>query len=124
MTTKNLDIVLAEKNKSLKAAFIASWDNSQLKAMQKKITDHFNGKRFEGREQVFAPSYRTFKYLSEIFGLAYTSSSSYAGYWICNDEISVLKYPGFKYIGFAMNETGEGFAILWDKDENEIIIPL
>jgi len=62
--------------------------------------------------------------ISERLGLAYTSSSSYAGYWVCNTEAYNDKFPGYHYIGFALSSDGKGYAILWNEKENEIIIPL
>lgn len=120
----SLDIAIAEKNKSLQARFLKEWTPAQFDEMQHAIAGHFSGKYFSSRYPHYQPSKRTFEEIGEIFGLAYTSSSAYAGYWICNDEIVCSKYAPYHYVGFALSQDGKAYGILWDKDENEIIIPL
>lgn len=119
-----LDKASQEKNASLKAGFLNQWTPAQFKTMKTAISRHFSNKYFSGRNMHFQPMPRTFENIDSIAGLAFTSSSSYAGYWVCNDEIVCSKYAGYKYIGFAMTEGNTPFAILWDASENEIITPL
>lgn len=120
----SLDIAIAEKNKSLKVGFLKQWTPQQFKMIESKIASHFREKEIQTLHGNYNPSFRTFDKLDEIMGIAYTSSSSYAGYWICNTEVYKAIYPGFHYIGFALSQDGKAYGILWDKDENEIIIPL
>lgn len=103
---------------------LKKWTPEQFKAMQKRIAQHFYGKEINTHHGIHNFGYVTFVSLSEIFGLAYTSSSDIAGYWVCNTEVYSPKFTGYKYIGFAMGEDQKGYAVLWDKDENEIILPL
>lgn len=119
-----LDKACEDKRKETKHSFLKEWTEPQFKSMKASIVRHFKNKYFSGRYYDFQPMYRRFPVLDEIMGLAYTSSSEYAGYWICNDEIVTSKHAPYKYIGFAMGEDQKGYAVLWDKDENELIIPL
>ncbi len=119
-----LDSFLNEKNANNKQTFLKEWTPEQFRLMRVTIANHFANKYFSGRNMDFQPQVRRFQELDAIMGLAFTSSSSYAGYWVCNDEIVTSKYAGYKYIGFAMNNENKGFAILWDNEEKEIIIPL
>ena len=119
-----LDTAIAEKNKSLKANFLHEWTPEQFKAIEKAISKHFSFKQLRTLHGNYPAYYMGFKALDQIIGLAYTSTSSFAGYWPCNTEVYNDKYPGFHYSGFAINNEGKCFAILDDKDENEIILPL
>lgn len=119
-----LDIATEEKNKQTEAKLLKEWKPEHFKFMQLAIISHFNYKYFSGRHCHYQPEYRGWQRLSEIFGFAYTSSSDFAGYWVCNDEIVTSKYPGFHYVGFVMAETGEKYALLMDNKENDIYITL
>lgn len=105
-------------------SFIQEWTPAQFKAIEKAISRHFSFKQIRTLHGNYPAFYMGFKALGEIMGLAYTSSSSYAGYWICNTEVYNDKYPGYNYMGFAISTKGKYYAILWDKNENEIILPL
>lgn len=124
LTPTYLDIAIAEKNKSLQAEFLKELNPEQFKTIQKAIAVHFSKGEIKTHNAVFPHVKRSFNQIDMIMGLAYTSSSSYAGYWVCNTEVYNDKYPGFNYIGFALSQDGKAYGILWDKDENEIIIPL
>ena len=107
-----------------KPTFLQEWTKEQFKAIEKAIARHFNNRELHTNKGEFLKYHRTFKMLAEIVGFAYTSSSSYAGYWVCNVELRYNQAPDFKYIGFAIDEANKYYAILWDKDENEILIEL
>jgi len=86
---------------------LQEWNETQFAKVRRKIAVHFM---------------KSYTYCDNWLGLAYTSSSSCAAEWVCNgvDAMS-KKYPTHRYIGFAMGEDGNVYAILWDKDENEIL---
>lgn len=124
-----LDTALAEKRKETEKTFLKEWNIDQFKNMEKAIAKHFSGIDIHtATTRYVVPNFhsikKNFESVANILGLAYTSSSMYAGYWICNIEAINFKYPGYHYVGFAMDDKNKGFAILWDKDENEIILPL
>lgn len=121
---KNVNTSVLDTMPKNNHAFLQEWTPSQFKAIEKAISRHFSFKQIRTLHGNYPAFYMGFKALEEIMGLAYTSSSSYAGYWICNTEVYNEKYPGYYYIGFAISTKGKYYAILWDKDENEIIIPL
>jgi len=67
----------------------------------------------------------SFARIDSILGLAYTSTSDFAGKWVCNG--GYLFPPNndtHNFIGFAINELGQVIGIADDKDENSIYIPL
>ena len=119
-----LDAALTQKANEIKATFLKEWNPEQFKSMQKAIRLHFANKTINTHHGGYVPYFRTFNALGEIMGFAYTSTGDYAGYWICNTAVYNDKYPGYDYTGFALSSDQKPYAILWDKDENEIIIPL
>ncbi len=106
-----------------KPSFLKDWTPAIFTKMQKRISAHFSGKPMSTTHGNYPEMYLSWTAVSDRLGLAYTSSSSYAGYWICNTEVYHDEYPGYKYIGFAMANR-RPVAILWDKDEKELIITL
>jgi len=123
MTNTNvLNTALQAKYKAIEATFLPEWTTNQFQAIKKAISNYFYCKPISTNKGIFTTY--SFKQLADILGLAYTSTSSYAGYWICNVELKHNTYTDYHYIGFALSTDNKAYAILWDKDENEIIIPL
>jgi hypothetical protein len=98
------------------------WTERDFKAMKKALKNFFLFKGLQTNNGVkICCSYAN---LENLLGLPYTSSSSYAGVWVTNSEVISNDYPNYHYIGFAITTGNKCVAILWDKDENEIIISL
>lgn len=119
-----LDIAAEEKRKKIQDSFLPEWNEEQFITTQKGIAAHFSGKPMETAHGNYPAMYLGWIAIGDRIGLAYTSSGLYAGYWVCNTDVYNPKYLGYRYVGFALSSDGKGYAILWDKDENEIIIPL
>ncbi len=128
MQTSNiLNDTLQADYKAISATFLKEWTPAQFTQIQRAIAKYFKGKTIEcktGRPGSNFYTFKTYEGVNEVFGLAYTSSGDYAGYWVCNVAALSPKYTGYKYEGFAIGADNKCYAILWDKDENEIIIPL
>ncbi len=107
-----------------KPAFLQEWTEAQFKAIEKAIAKHFSGQIVTTNKGRYPRTVYTWAAISNLLGLAYTSSSSYAGYWPCNEDAINNHYQTHKYIGFAISEDQKYYAILWDKEENEILIEL
>lgn len=107
-----------------KVTFLKEWTPKQFKAIEKKIATHFSGKAMNTLHGKYPAMYLNFVALDDRLGLAYTSSSSYAGYWICNTEVKSNQHPEYKYVGFAIGKDDKYYAVLQDKDENELIVEL
>lgn len=118
------ELSLERRNREMEKSFLPSWTPRQFEYMERKISAHFSYKPMQTLHGNYPEMYLGWQAVSERLGLAYTSSSSYAGYWVCNTEVYNSKFPGYHYTGFALSSNGKGYAILWDKDENEIIINL
>jgi hypothetical protein len=117
-----LDTAIAEKNKSLSASFKKEWNEADHKRMKQALKKAFVMKMIptkDGSRTIY-----TYAQLTELLGLPYTSSSAYAGLWVTNTEAYNTKYPGFHYIGFAITEDNKCYGILWDAEENEVLIQL
>lgn len=132
--TKNktlLDVLVNNAAAQIRKTFLKEWSIDQFIIVEKAISKHFvstgiNVTNTKTRHLI--PNLRDlkqrFENIDNVLGLAYTSSSSYAGYWVCNVEAQNDKYPGYHYTGFAMGAGNKVYAVLDDKDENEIILPL
>lgn len=110
-------------NTTLTTTFLKEWTPAQFKAVEKAISRHFSNREMKTTHGNYPPMFLLFTAVSDRLGLAYTSSSDYAGYWICNTEVSST-FPSYKYIGFALSDSGIVYAILWTKDEKEKLLPL
>lgn len=119
-----LDTALEQKRKATERTFLKEWTPDQFKGMEKVISRHFSGKEMKTRHGNYPALFLSFAAVGDRIGLAYTSTSKYAAYWVCNTEVHNWKFPGYHYIGFALGTNRKGYAVLWDKDENEIIIPI
>lgn len=119
-----LDTALTEKYKAIQNTFLNEWKPEQSRIVRIAIANHFSNREINTHHGKHPAKVRRYQELADIFGLAYTSSSNYAGLWVCNTEIYSNHYPGFKYIGFALTNDLTPYAVLWDKDENEILMPI
>lgn len=98
--------------------FIKDWNEKQQKRVNKAICNHLavqNFSKFWGK---------SFEQIENYFGLPYTSSSAYAGLWVCN---VIEYYKGsriYYYRAFAIAEDGYIYAILTNDKEQEIYIKI
>lgn len=109
---------IAEDIATAKAApvFIKEWSEKQQKKVNKAICVHFaaqNFAKFWGK---------SFEQIENYFGLPYTSSSSYAGLWVCNVREYYKGSAQYYYRAFAIAEDGCIYAILTNDEEQEIYI--
>jgi hypothetical protein len=106
----------------LKVHFLNEWTPKDFTLIQKAIAKHFKG-RFVSQSYGLRLTNGNFRHIDEVLGLAYTSSSSFALYGICNVELQ-YNNTEYNYQFFAISDDHKCYAILWDKDENEKIIKL
>jgi hypothetical protein len=102
--------------------FKQDWTEQDFRTVKNAIRRHLIGKELDTHKGKFIA--HTFEQLDNILGLAYTSSSSYAMYGICNVHLKHPFYPEYRYFCFALATDGTPYAELWDKDENELYIKL
>lgn len=99
--------------------FKKEWTKEDFSKMQKAIRQYFAGKTLVnhlGKKITFG---NTYKSIDDILGLAYTSSSAYAMYGVCNIQIDCKEFDGYHFSLFAISKTGNCFALVWDKNEFE-----
>ena len=62
------------------------------------------------------------KGVEDIFGLPYTSSSSFAAIWNTNVEAHYVMNPALKFEGVAISEKGDiiAYFLVIDRDGNEV----
>lgn len=110
------------KDTSKEPRFRLEWSERDFTNIQKAITAHFKrtGINLEKGQYIL----RTWQGIDQTLGLAYTSSSSYAMYSVCNVNAYLDFGHKYRYVCFGIDLHHSNYAILWDKDENEIIIPI
>jgi hypothetical protein len=102
--------------------FLKEWTDKEFKTIKQAIKKHFLFKAFrttQGTKTLY-----TYADIENLLGLPYTSSSSFAGVWVTNSEVYSPKYPELHYVGFAIGDDTKPYAILWDNEENETLLPL
>lgn len=105
--------------------FLNEWNETQCAAIQDAIELHFRNKTlYTHKGKIQLSILDTFDRLDTLLGLAYTSSSSYAGFWICNITLYYGSDEKWQYNAFTIGADGKFYAVLQDKDENEKIILL
>lgn len=112
-------------NTTPKTTFLKEWTPAQFKAIEKAIFKYFN-KLGQIVTETHGTLRTVYSYvgISNFLGLAYTSTSDYAAYWVCNVGAICEEYPQYQYIGFAIGVNGGYYAVIQDKEEKEIILPL
>lgn len=114
----------------MKKNFLKEWTPKQFKDVEKAIAKFIRSRYWIGSEKqpdkdiFIANGAKTFNQISDVLGLAYTSTSSFAGYWPCNDNLYLNNEKTFWLVGFALDNNSFVHAIFWDKDENEISFPI
>lgn len=100
----------------------SEWTKSDFKTVEKAISDYFKRTYVTTLHNVDTWSSKSFSHFAEVFGLAYTSSSSFAMYSICNTEVyfDYGKHWHFECFGLAEGHSGFVYALLRDNEENEI----
>lgn len=64
----------------------------------------------------------TFDGYDKKLGFAYTSTSSFAGLWICNDTLFLDCEQGVRILGFAMTSAHMAVAVCETEDEDMFYI--
>lgn len=108
------------------------WTDQETEKVEKSIREWLSNLTFSARirrginsTEYFLPPLKTEEQMNNLLGLAYTSSSEYAGLWVCNVEL-IVKHDGKRYFvqGFAMDNYGNIYAVCHDKKENDNYITI
>ena len=112
----------------MKTQFLQNWTTQQHKTAEQAIVKYLKSRFFEtlhsGENTTPFCGCKTFRDFDNILGLAFTSSSSFAGRWICNTELYLDIAREFMLIGFAMDKNHFVYATWRDKKERELTFPI
>jgi hypothetical protein len=112
----------------MKTQFLQNWTTQQHKTAEQAIVKYLRSRFFEtlhsGENTTPFCGCKTFRDFDAILGLAYTSSSSFAGLFICNTELYLDTASEFGLVGFAMDKNHFVYAIWQDKKERELTFPI
>lgn len=103
--------------------FITEWKPEQFRAINTAIRIHFSRKGADTKHHGHV-CFSRFEEWANCFGLAYTSSSEFAMYSVCNTYVYFDVLRNYTYSHFAIGKDGKYYAILWDREEKELIIQL
>ena len=99
------------------------WSKIELKFVLFQVNKWLNSRKFEsyhGDVKFFT----SVEQMDKVLGLAYTSSGRAACVSICNTELYLDARCRYIVRSFEMNEDCIVFAVCWDKNENELLIPI
>jgi hypothetical protein len=111
----------------MKIHFKTEWTPLDFRTAEKAIVKFVNSRYWETLHNPDStPFYNAKSYnsISDILGLAYTSTSSYAALWACNTELYLDTLHVYHLLGFSVSSYGFVFAIFQDINEKEIIFPI
>lgn len=114
----------AETAPEISDMFLPEWTNPLFNAMDKALIKHFKGKVLVTSDTGDEIPRSAFQDCAEIFGLAYTSSSSYAGYFCTNRDVYFDAAKQWRYHSFAIGIDRFFYAVIKDKAENFIVFKL
>lgn len=84
---------------------LKDWTDKQATIAEQKISKYFG---------------MPFSYLEKKLGLAFTSSSSFAAFWVCNCTEYFDKQNRFYIRAFALDQENNLVIYCLDKEENEL----
>lgn len=125
-----LDTTFEEQQAAINKNFLKEWKSYEKlnEQVETAILRHFMRKPYNFQPthdktdlKPFRPV--AFNQIDELLGLAYTSSSDFAGLWVCNSGY-LLADSAHHFIGFAINELNQVVGIADDENENSIYIIL
>ena len=118
------------ETKTKQPDFLKEWQPfEQLnKMIKRRLVSHFMKNTYQWQPTNNGKDKQPFKIYSFSgidgkLGLAYTSTSDYAGLWVCNSGY-LWADPIHYFIGFAINQNNEVIGIAQDCEENEIYIKI
>lgn len=117
----------SELKSTIRDTFKKEWDEKELQSAKKSIVKYLGSRYFESHHSEGKYCFlncRTFSQFDNVLGMAYTSSSSYAGLFVCNTELYLDIDRKYKLDGFALGNGGFVYAVWSDSDENEVIFPI
>lgn len=102
------------------------WTPQDFKTVEKAIFNYFKRTYITTMHDAPLYSIRNFNDVDSCLGLAYTSTSSFAMYSICNTEAYFDYGKQWNFVCFGLAEGNSGFvyALIHDENENEIYFPI
>ena len=93
----------------MRKQLLKDWTNEQTNIAEQKIAKYFG---------------MSFSYLEKRLGLPYTSSSSLAGFWVCNYTEYFDKQNRFYIRAFALDQENNLVIYCLDNEENELFVTI
>lgn len=100
------------------------WTDRECEIVMSQILRWVNSRTFETRHYGVLITVKTMEELDRLFGLPYTSSGRAAGVWVTNTELYLDAEKKYHVYGFQKCEDGTVYAVCFDEEENELLIPI
>jgi hypothetical protein len=100
------------------------WTEIELQHVLHTVRIWINTRKFETLHHGKLKHIGTVAELDKILGLPYTSSGRAACVGICNTELYLDNDRKYTINSFEMDYYGIIYAVCFDKDENELLIPI
>lgn len=110
-----------------KDIFKKEWNEKESQYTKKTIVKYLSSRFFFSHKSPDKTPFIGCKYFSDYataLGLAYTSSSEYAGLWACSDELYLDINKVYRLQGFALGNGGFVYSIWSDINGNELMFPI
>lgn len=100
------------------------WSEIELQHVLHTVRIWINSRKFVTSHHGRLQHIRTVAELDYILGMPYTSSGRAACVGICNTELYLDNDRKYTVNSFEMDDYGIIYAVCFDKDENELLIPI
>lgn len=100
------------------------WTDVEHKKVLRSIKSWLNSRKFVTLHDGEIKLVRTIAQMEDLLGLPYTSSGRSACVSITNTELYLDNDRKFRVVSFEMDDYGVVYAVCWDKNENELLIPI
>ena len=100
------------------------WTEKEMRFVLQTIKKWINSRKFVTKHDGLLGHIRTIAELENILGMPYTSSGRAACVGICNTELYLDNDRKYTVYSFEMDDYGIIYAVCFDKDENELLIPI
>ena len=107
-----------------KIELLKDWTPQQFKIVEDAILKYFQRTYLATLHNVPLYSVKTFKDLDNCLGLAFTSTSLFAMYSICNTQVYFDYDKKWDFNCFGLASNSFVYALLYDENENEIFFPI
>lgn len=100
------------------------WSEIELRQVMQAIKTWLNSRKFVTKHDGVLPRFSTPSQMDNVLGMPYTSSGRAACVGVCNTELYLDDERKYHVNSFEMDDYGIVYAVCFDYEENELLIPI